>query len=380
MSRGSIRRRGKASWELKFDVPNEDGQRRSKFVSYKGTKADAQKELTRLLAQRDGGTLVEPSKLTVAVHMRAWVKAADVEPKTRERYSQLIEAQIIPHLGSIVLQRLRPAAVKAWHETLLEKGGKEGRPLSPRTVGHAHRCLRTGLQAALKDELVNRNVAAVHSPPRVDDEEVEILDAAAVPLVLNKIASHTLGPIATTALATGARRGELLALPWANIDLDSGSIRIERNLEQTKDGLRFKAPKTKAGRRTISLPANTVTVLRQHKVRQLELRLQLGLGKLPDDALVFCRLDGSPIPPNDLSRDWARACKALDLPKVSFHALRHTHASALIAAGIDVVKISRRLGHASPSITLRVYAHLFDTRDDTAAKAIEAAMGAQDGT
>jgi integrase len=379
MSRGSIRRRGSASWEIKFDVPSEAGERRTKFVSFKGTKADAQKELTRLLAQRDGGTLVESSKLTVAAHLRRWVKAADVEPKTRERYSQLIEAQIVPHLGSVVLQRLRPAAVKAWHETLLAKGGKEGRPLSPRTVGHAHRCLRTGLQSALKDELVNRNVAAVHSPPRIDDEEVEILDAAAVPLVLTKIAGHALGPIATTALATGARRGELLALPWSGVDLDGASMRIERNLEQTKDGLRFKAPKTKAGRRTVSLPASAVVVLRQHKVRQMELRMQLGLGKMPDDALVFCRFDGSLYPPNDLSRDWARACKALDLPRVSFHALRHTHASALIAASIDVVKISRRLGHASPSITLRVYAHLFDTRDDAAAKAIDAAMGAHDG-
>jgi integrase len=133
-------------------------------------------------------------------------------------------------------------------------------------------------------------------------------------------------------------------------------------------------PKTKAGRRTLSLPPGAVAVLREHKVPQMELRMQLGLGKLPDDALVFCRLDGSPIPPNDLSRDWARACRSLQLPAVSFHALRHTHASALIAAGHDVVAISKRLGHAKPTTTLRTYAHLFDSKDDAAADAIEAVL------
>ena len=111
-------------------------------------------------------------------------------------------------------------------------------------------------------------------------------------------------------------------------------------------------------------------------MRQLELRMQLGLGKLPDDALMFCRYDGSPIAPNNLSRDWARVCKSLKLPQVSFHALRHTHASALIASGMDVVAISKRLGHKSPTTTLRVYAHAFAKlrNDVAAANAIEAVM------
>ncbi len=198
---------------------------------------------------------------------------------------------------------------------------------------------------------MGRNVAAVHSPPKIEAVETEILDAAAVPVVLAKLKGHTLEPIGTTALASGARRGELLAVPWTCLDLDGASIRIERSLEQTKVGLRFKPPKTTAGRRTISLPASAVAVLREYKVKQLELRMQLGLGKPEPDALVFCRYDGSPIPPNDLSRDWARACVALGLPRVSFHSLRHAHASALIAAGLDVVAVSKRLGHGSPTTT-----------------------------
>jgi integrase len=145
-------------------------------------------------------------------------------------------------------------------------------------------------------------------------------------------------------------------------------------LEETKAGLRFKPPKTAHGRRTISLPPNVVAALREHRRKQLETRLALGLGRPVADALVFCQPNGSPIAPSWLSYTWRNTCVSLKLPKVTLHALRHTHASALIAAGVDVVKISRRLGHSSPVVTLRIYAHLFNADDSAAVEAIEAAM------
>jgi len=151
-------------------------------------------------------------------------------------------------------------------------------------------------------------------------------------------------------------------------------VRIERSLEETKSGLRFKPPKTKHGKRTISLPPNAVAVLREHRRKLLETRMALGLGKPYADALLFGEADGSPRRPDQLSWLWRSACKSLKLPMVSFHALRHTHASALIAAGLDVVVISRRLGHGSPHVTLRVYGHLFKRDDSAAAKAMEATI------
>jgi integrase len=158
-------------------------------------------------------------------------------------------------------------------------------------------------------------------------------------------------------LATGMRRGELLAVRLSDVDLDGAKIRIERSLEETKKGLRFKEPKTKHGNRTISLPPNAVAALRERRRKLLETRMALGLGKPDADTLVFGEVDGSPTPPNRLARRWQDACVSLGLPRVSFHALRHTHASALIAAGLDVVLISRRLGHANPTVTLNVYGH-----------------------
>ena len=152
-------------------------------------------------------------------------------------------------------------------------------------------------------------------------------------------------------------------------------VRVERSLEETRAGLRFKPPKTASGRRSVSLPQGTVEMLRAHRARQLQQRLLLGLGRLADDDLVFARPDGSPYPPDTLSRDWWRVVSSLDLPRIMFHALRHSHASALIAAGLDVVSVSKRLGHATPTITLNVYSHLFATTDTRAAAAIDSILG-----
>jgi integrase len=114
--------------------------------------------------------------------------------------------------------------------------------------------------------------------------------------------------------------------------------------------------------------------LRTHRATQLEMRLRLGQGRPGADDLVFPLWDGSPYPPDKLSRDWGNVVRDRKLPVVSFHSLRHSHASALISAGVDIVSVSRRLGHGSPAVTLTVYAHRFHKNDDAAVQAIEAAM------
>ena len=161
---------------------------------------------------------------------------------------------------------------------MVKAGGKDGRPLSARTVGHAHRVLHRALQRAVENETLSRNVASVIRPPNVEAQEVEILSADEIRVVLAKLEGHALHPIVALALATGMRRGELLALRWEDVDFDGAKVRIERSLEETAAGLRFKAPKTKHGRRTISLPTSAVEALRVHRLKQLELRIALGRG------------------------------------------------------------------------------------------------------
>jgi integrase len=383
--RGHIRRRGERSWELKFDtgVDALTGKRTTRYHSFKGTKRDAQAELVRLMEAARTGTYVDPSKATLGEFLDRWERdwaVTNVTPKTFERYRELLKVHVRPRLGALPVQKLLPAHLAELYSKLLREGrkarGEEAvAGLSPRTVGHVHRVLHKALNVAVEWGVTHRNVASAATPPKVVDAEIEILDQDQAQRILQHLRGRSLYTVALLGLSTGMRRGELLALRWRDIDLDGAKVRVEQSLEQTKSGLRFKAPKTKHGRRTIALPPFVIAELRQHWKQQQEQRLRLGMGKTPDDGLVLARWDGKPRSPNSVTKDWTRTLAEFGLPAVSLHALRHTHASQLIDSGMDVLTISRRLGHGSPTITLNVYAHRFRNKDEQAAQVVEAAFG-----
>jgi len=191
-----------------------------------------------------------------------------------------------------------------------------------------------------------------------------------VPVFIELIRGHRLFVLAMVAIFTGLRLGEALALRWGRVVLDRKVIEVREAVEETKvHGIRFKAPKSKAGRRDVTLPDILVEALREFRKEQQELRFKLGIGKLQDDTLLFAGVDGALPSQKRYSKAWSDF-----YPAATFHALRHTHASQLIDAGVDIVTISKRLGHAKPSITLAIYAHLFQKDDSKAAAAINAML------
>src|SRR5262249_36821345 len=245
--------------------------------------------------------------------------------------------------------------------------------LAARTLGHAHKVLGKALRDAEKDNLVIKNVCKLQTAPKINDEEMVIVRD--VPALIDKLLGFRLRIPAMMSLFTGMRLGEVLALRRNRTDRDHKMMEVREALEQTKaHGIRFKSAKTRAGRRDITLPDILIDALREHRKAQLELRMQLGAGRLDDDALLFATVEGEPLSPNAQSAAWADFADSIGLPDVTFHALRHTHASQLIDAGVDIVTISKRLGHAKPDITLRIYAHLFRNDDSKAAAAINAAL------
>jgi integrase len=373
---GHIRPPGKGAWELKFDVRSDTGERKTRYATVHGGKREAQRKLTELLDQANKVTLLEPSKETVAQFLERWLRdwaAINVSPKTGERYGQLVRTYAAPYVGAVQLQKLSGAHLGELY-ALLMRTEDVRRPLAPRTVGHVHRVLHKALAVAGEWGLISGNPADRVKPPRVDEVEIEILSEAQIGQMLARFRDEPLYPLVALALGTGMRRGELLALSWGNIDLDANRVRVDRSLEQTRQALRFKSPKTRNGRRSISLPASIAGDLRSYRIAQQELWLKLGAGKITDETLVFPDIHGQPRKPDAVTKAWRRSLARLRLPPVSLHALRHTHASQLIASGMDVLTISRRLGHASPTVTLGVYGHLFENTDDRAAQVIEAAI------
>jgi len=333
-----------------------------------------------LLNQAQSGGHVDPHKLTVAEYVRArvahWRAAGIVGDKGGERYEELVEFQVVPFLGTKLLQKLRAMDIEAWHDYLRTKGRLDGTGgLSTRTIGHVHKLLKRVLRDAVQHGLVLKNVAAEVRAPKIVAAEMRILTPEQVSALPSMLAGRTVEAPALTSLFTGLRRGELLALRWLDVDFDRKRMTIRRALEQTVEfGTRVKEPKTKSGKRTIGLPDIVVETLREHRRQQLEMRLALGLGKPSEDALVF------PAPgterlwsPDVFSGLWKDVETELGLG-ISFHSLRHTHASQLIAADVPITEIAHRLGHQSPSTTLSIYAHLFRKDDSKAAAAINAAL------
>lgn len=381
---GSITRRGAKSWRIKFDVGRDPltGKRQTRFHTFRGTKKEAEDERIRLLHTVTHGTYIDPSKLTVAQFFEQWDRdwaSLHLSPKTIERYREIIKLHISPNIGAERVQKLRPVHLSTLYAKLQREGRANGGALAPRTVGHVHRVLHRALGHAVSWGIITGNPASSVEPPPVPDTEVEVLNEAHVGLVMKQLRGAPIYPVASFALATGCRRGEIAALRWGDVDLEKAVVSIEQSLEVTGRGkhLRFKEPKSKKGRRNIALPAYMVAELRAHWKAQQEQRLSLGVGRASPDDLVFATIEGGPQNPDDITRQWRRTVKSKKLPKVTFHALRHTHVSQLIAAGMDVLTISRRIGHSSPTITLSVYGHLFKNTDATAAAMIEAAFGAK---
>jgi integrase len=280
-----------------------------------------------------------------------------VAPKTLERYRELAERQTFPHLGAEKIRFLTRETVEAWHALLLGKG------LAPATVRQADAVLTKALRR------VKNSAALEREKPRAKHVPIQILEPEEAKSVLARLEGHYLWPIVFTALHTGMRRGELLALCWRNVNLDAGTVHVAASLEQTKAGLRPKEPKTKSGTRTITINADTIAIMRKHKLEAMQQRMASGIGGKIDDAPVFSLL-GEWLHPDTVSKDWSRNAKV----KATFHSLRHTHASMLIRAGVDVLTVSKRLGHSRASITLDVYGHTMRGSDERAAAAIAEAL------
>lgn len=360
--KGHIRKRGLNSWAIILDIGQDnEGKRRQKWHSVKGTKKDAEKEMARLLTELSTGSYMEPSKLTVSKYLKIWLAdyaAHQVSAKTLERYTGIVQDHINPTIGHHPLTKLRPLHIQEFYSKALREGRLDGKGgLSPRTVLHLHRVLHKALDQAIKWQMLSRNPTNAAIPPKPKTIEMAALDENQVASLLEAFEGSRLYIPVLIAVTTGMRRGEVLALKWQNIDLKNSRLFVRASLEQTKGNLRFKEPKTKKSKRTVILPAFTLETLRAHRKTQAETRLKLGKD-YHDNDLVCPRADGSPWPPDSLSTLFAARIRKAPVPRVRFHDLRHTHATQLLKQGVHPKIVSERLGHSNISITLDTYSHV----------------------
>jgi integrase len=298
--RGTIQSRSPGSYRIRYSLGSDPvtGKRRWATATVRGSRKDAERELTRRLRTVDTGEHPEPSKMSVADWLSLWLASTKIEvsPKTHERYAEIVRCYLVPGIGGLALQRLAPSDIQRAYNTFTRKA-------SPRTRRHIHRILKSALARAVEQQALARNPAdALKRLPKVERKPIAALTVEQSQRLLAAIKHRTTYWPAMLGLATGLRRGEILALRWRNVDLDRGMIRVVESLEQTKAGLRFKSTKSEKGR-GVALPFFAVAELRKRKQAQAEALLALGV-RQSGDTLVCGRVDGQPKQPASLTHEF----------------------------------------------------------------------------
>jgi integrase len=349
-----------------------DGRRQRKTV-YAPTQADAIGLLKKLGGRAADGRLLATSTPTVANYLEEWFSAnSDTwRPSTRRSYRGAIDLYLTPTFGSLRLEQLSPLVVQRWltrHK--VEHGAR-------RRITLAHATLRSALAEAQRLQLVSINAAALVKVPKPTARPITPLAIERAAAFLKAAEAHRLGALFSVALACGLRLGEATGLRWENVDLETGEVCIRQQLQRVGKRLVLQELKTPKSRRTLSLPDVCVQALRAHRKRQLEERLKTGADWV-DTGLVFTtyarrgkgRKMGTGLHPRNVLRALHTILDAAEpkLARMRFHDLRHSAASLLIAAGVELIEISMLLGHSELRVTADLYSHL---QKQTAARAAQ---------
>ena len=333
------------------------------------TAAKAARDAARHQVNR--GTYVAPQNLTVGEYLERWVEAHAIElkPSTAKSYRDNIQRYLKPTIGHERLQALSPSRLSLVFKQLHEAGGVGGKPLSPRTVEFARAVLRRAMQDAVLDRALEVNPVVGTKRPKVLKPKHTTWSGAQLRGFLDGLdESDRWAPLWTLAAATGMRRGELMALRWADVDLEAGVVHVERSVTQVSQERVYVTPKNHE-RRDVTIDPHTSATLRSWRKRQAEERLAWGAAYLDVEGLVFTWEDGRPVLPDFATKAFGVATTQLaGAPRIKLHELRHTHATMLLRDGVPVHVVAKRLGHKDPSVTLNVYA---DAVPDDDGRAVE---------
>ncbi|MCP4967117.1 MAG: site-specific integrase [bacterium] len=372
--KGFMRKRG-ASWELRVFLGYDPvtGKQRYASRTVRGGKRDAQRVLAEMVTEAERG-LTPRSASTVGELLEAWFElaAADFSPTTVKETRGFIDRSLLPGLGERKLAKLKPAEIDTFYQHLRTAGGVGGRPLAPSTIRRIHGILRRALAQGVKWGWIGVNPAASASPPKVPPPDITPPDPEQLArlLVRAREESPELACYVLLAAVVGARRSEMVALRWSDVDLDGFTITIRRGVVLGSNGLVEKDTKTHSSRR-VSLDGGSAAVLAEHKEQMESRAVECGMTMAVDGFVFSNEPDGSaPWFPGSVSRSFKRLCVREGVGHVRLHDLRHFVATQLLGAGVDVRTVAGRLGHRNSATTLNVYAHFLEQSDRAAADVI----------
>ena len=338
-----------------------------RYVSGK-TREEVRQKLAKAIADRDDGLVLDAGGQTVGEYLKRWLESSvrgSVQASTHASYERQVARYIIPTIGRVKLEKLTPAHVQHLYREMQDRG------LSARTVQYTHAVLHRALKQAKRWGIVNRNVAEDVDRPQLKRDEIRPLDDEQTRTSLRAAEGDRIQALYVVAITAGLRPGEMLALRWSDVDLEAGTLRINRALS---DG-EVAATKTTRSRRKIQLSNTARAALRTHRKRQLEEQMQKArLWK--NYGLVFPSTVGTPLSHRNLVRSFKALLKRTDLPlSTRLYDLRHTCATLLLNSNVHPKYVQELLGHASISQTLDTYSHVLKGMDGGIGDAMDEAFG-----
>jgi len=353
---GAVYRSSDGRWRAAADLGWRDGRRVRKYFSGP-TRAEVSAKLRRALATADSGVDIAAAGRvpTLEQWLSHWlneIASRRVRPSTLATYRGYVQNRIIPELGKHRLDRLQPEHLERFYHRLEAEG------LAAATVLQIHHIVSRALKVAMQRGKVARNVATLVDAPSVQQREVQPLTVEEARAVLASAVPLRNASRWSVALALGLRQGEALGLLWADVDLDAGILRVRNALQRQRGrGLVLVAPKSRAGRRSIPLPAELLQSLHIHRTAQTAERLRAG-STWQDRGFVFATPTGSPVDPRNDHATWKRLLETAGVRPARLHDARHTAATLLLTQGVPARVAMEILGHSQVSLTLGTYSHV----------------------
>ena len=371
-----IERRPRGSCPKCGGTLKETEERRRETKSGYATQKECQAAMNKLLVAVEQHNYSAPTKASVKDYLKKeWLPAvkATIRPSTYGSYVQHVDCHIVPHIGTVKLQKLSGSQVNALYAKLAETGRKDGKKgLSAMTIHHVHACLHKACKDAVRWGHISRNPLDAADPPHKKGDgakEMRTWTKEQLKAFLDAVADERLSALWHTIAMTGMRRGEAIGLRWSDVDLENARLAVRRALIPSGRDVIVSEPKTIKGRRVIAIDPGTVEVLKGQAARQLEEQKEWDEAWV-ETGLVFTLENGAALDPESVSRYWRQAVKKSMLPSIRLHDLRHTHATLALQAGIHPKVVSERLGHATISITLDTYSHAIPAMQEEAAALI----------
>jgi integrase len=367
---GSIRRRKDGRWEARYTVGRnpETGKQIQKSI-YANSQKEVLKQLHQIQADILSGNYLEPSKMTLGIWMDIWLSEykRDVKQTTKVSYSGNIKNHIKPELGSIPLQKLQAHHIQSFYNYLQHTGK------SPQTIKNIHCALHGALERAVKLGYIRSNSSKVCTLPRTVKKEMQVIPNERMGEFLDRIKGDCFETLYHVVLFTGMRHGEIHGLTWDCVDFESGTILISKQLaRERKPNGKYFLDTTKHDKVRKIKPAKLVMAkLQQRKTEQNADKLRAGAAWNNYWNLVFTDQTGGYLPQNRVRAHFKRIVKAMGMPDLRFHDMRHTYAMLSLMSGDDIKTLQENMGHHTAAFTLDVYGHVTDRMKEASAKRMD---------